>query len=296
MAENAAAPPGSATMRRPRHSCACAFAIASSETSTVCRAYFWTIGNTRSPTRRGASESAARPPASASTGCPASSALVSVGDANGSTPTTLTRPAYQAAIPAISPPPPTETSTVSISGACCSSSRPSRPLAQDGFVLVERRYRHGAGLLRPCLAGRERIRVAVALDREVGAVFADALNLRRRGDARNENLRAFAELHRGIGCRRAVIAAGCRDDAGFRHFAGQHIGERAARLERARVLEQLELERERSGGQTKLVAIDLDDGRTPDMGPDDPFASRDRLRIYGVIGRVPLRALHGCGN
>src|SRR5262245_57936223 len=52
--------------------------------------------------RRGASESAARPPTSASTGWPAASALVSVGDAKGSTPTTLMRPAYHAAIPAIS--------------------------------------------------------------------------------------------------------------------------------------------------------------------------------------------------
>src|SRR5206468_12776705 len=75
-----------------------------------------TIGNTCSPTRRGASESAARPPASASTGRPASKALVSVGDASGSTPITLIRPAYQAATPAISPPPPTDTSSVSISG------------------------------------------------------------------------------------------------------------------------------------------------------------------------------------
>src|SRR6185295_8920370 len=127
MAENAAAPPGSATMRRPRHRRACAFAIASSETSTVCRAYFWTIGNTRSPTRRGASESAARPPASASTGCPASSAFVSVGD----------RDEHGVDI-----------------GRLLFEFEAERSLAQDGFVLVERRYRHGAGLLRPRLAGR----------------------------------------------------------------------------------------------------------------------------------------------
>jgi hypothetical protein len=65
------------------------------------------------------------------------------------------------------------------------------PLAQDSFVLVERRYRHGAGSLRPCLAGRKRIRVAVALDREVGAVFADALDLRGRGDV---GTKIFARL------------------------------------------------------------------------------------------------------
>ena len=81
-----------------------------------------------------------------------------------------------------------------------------------------------------------------------------------------------------------MIAAGCRDDAGFRDLAGQQIGEGAARLERARVLQQLELERECRCRQTKLVAIDLDDGRAPDMRPDDPFASRDGLRSCGVIG------------
>src|SRR6185312_5586101 len=63
-----------------------------------------------------------------------------------------------------------------------------RSLSHDGFVLVERGYRDGAGLSGPCFAGREGIRVAVALDREVGAVLSDALDLRGRGDARNEDL------------------------------------------------------------------------------------------------------------
>ena len=47
--------------------------------------------------------------------------------APGSTPTILMRPAYQAAMPAISPPPPTATSSVSRSGAWLSSSRPTLP-------------------------------------------------------------------------------------------------------------------------------------------------------------------------
>ena len=56
-----------------------------------------------------------------------------------------------------------------------------------------------------------------------------------------------------------MIATGCRDDAGFRHLAGQHIGKGAAHLERSRVLEQFKFERECRCRQTKLVAIDLDD-------------------------------------
>ena len=66
------------------------------------------------------------PPAGASTGRPASSALVKVGADSGSTPTTFTVPANHAATPPMSPPPPTETSTVS-TVACAASSMPRVP-------------------------------------------------------------------------------------------------------------------------------------------------------------------------
>jgi hypothetical protein len=49
-------------------------------------------------------------------------------------------------------------------------------------------------------------------------------------------------------------------------------------------LEQFKLEREYRCCQAKLVAIDLDDGRAPDMWPDEPLASRDGLRICSVVG------------
>ena len=68
------------------------------------------------------SASAAIPPTSTSTGSPATSALDSVGHADGSTPITRTSPAYQAAIPPMSPAPPTATITVSRTGACADSS------------------------------------------------------------------------------------------------------------------------------------------------------------------------------
>src|ERR1700692_1306396 len=64
------------------------------------------MGNISSPTRLGASESAAMPPASESTGRPARSAFQSVGAASGSTPTIFTPPSYHAATPPINPPPP----------------------------------------------------------------------------------------------------------------------------------------------------------------------------------------------
>ena len=85
------------------------------------------MGNISSPTRRGASESAAMLPASASTGRPALSASVKVGASSGSTPMILAAPAYQAAIPPISPPPPTGTIDRIEIGRLLASSRPSVP-------------------------------------------------------------------------------------------------------------------------------------------------------------------------
>ena len=70
-AANAAAPPGSATSRSTSQSATWARRMASSDTSTTRSTYAWAIGNISSPTRRGASESAAMLPASASTGRPA---------------------------------------------------------------------------------------------------------------------------------------------------------------------------------------------------------------------------------
>src|SRR4029077_18324141 len=54
-----------------------------------------------------------------------------------------------------------------------------RSLSHDGFVLIEGRHRHGAGFPHPGFASGERIGVAVALDREIGAIVADTLHLGR---------------------------------------------------------------------------------------------------------------------
>ena len=61
-------------------------------------------------------------------------------------------------------------------------------LAKQGFALVKGVDRERARLGDPCFAGGERIVIAVAANDELGAVFADAPDLRRRGDARNKDL------------------------------------------------------------------------------------------------------------
>jgi hypothetical protein len=60
-AANAAAPPGSVTTRTLSDKAACAARMSSSDTSTD-RSSSLAIGNINSPTRFGASESAAMPP------------------------------------------------------------------------------------------------------------------------------------------------------------------------------------------------------------------------------------------
>ena len=88
-----------------------------------------------------------------------------------------------------------------------------------------------------------------------------------------------------------MVAAGRRDHAGLRHVAGQQIGERAARLERAGMLKKLELERQRMAGKAELGAIDLHHRRPPDKGPDEPLALSDHFRSYGICRRIHCNAL-----
>ena len=205
------------------------------------------MGNMSSPTRAGASASAAIPPAGASTGRPACSARCSVGASSGSTPTTRVSPRYHAAIPPISPPPPTATSTVSRSGACSESSAAERALAEESFALVECVHREGARALAPALRRGEGVRVALAHDLEVRSGRADARDLRGRGDLGHEDLRRHAQAHGRVRDGRAVIAAGSGHDSRFRDLAPQKVRECASRLEGAGVLELLELQSQGKG-------------------------------------------------
>ena len=55
-----------------------------------------------------------------------------------------------------------------------------------------------------------------------------------------------------------MVAAGRRDHALLRALARQQVGEGTARLERPRMLQELELEAQRLAGQPEIRGIDLD--------------------------------------
>ena len=87
------------------------------------------------------------------------------GISSGSTLTTLARPWYHDATPAISPPPPTATSTVSSPGAWSSSSR-HRALAGHDQLVVVGVHEERAGLRGPPIGGALRVVVDLAPDHE----------------------------------------------------------------------------------------------------------------------------------
>ena len=146
---------------------------------------------------------------------------------------------------------------------------PDGALPEHGLVLVERMHRQCAGVLCPGFAGSEGVGIALAFDRQIGAVLADTLQFGWRRDSRNEDLCWYVQLHGRICDSGAMIAARCRDHARCRNLAGQQICESAPRLEGTRMLEKLQLE-------TKLVRCDPDIGagyfnhrRAADVRPDD---------------------------
>ena len=111
-----------------------------------------------------------------------------------------------------------------------------RPLPEQGFGLVISVDLERAIALGKILAGAQRIGVKRPLDDQFGAVAADAVELRRRGNLRHKDRRTNAEPHRGISNRGAVVAARCRHNPGRWRRAGEEARESAARLEGAGVL------------------------------------------------------------
>ena len=157
-----------------------------------------------------------------------------------------------------------------------------RTLTEQRLILIEGMNRERAGLGGPDLAGGQRVGVALATDDELGAVVADALNFRRRRDARHEDLGRNAELHRRVGDRRAMIAAGGGDDADCGNIAHEQVCECSTCLERTRVLDELELAAQAQNAQSEIGTVDLDRRRPADVLPDEPFGRGDPFTVDGV--------------
>ena len=157
-------------------------------------------------------------------------------------------------------------------------------MAENRLDLIVGVDRQGTGLFGPSLARRERIGVTFAADHEVGTVIANALNLGGRGDARHEDLRRHAELARRIGDGSAVVPAGSGDHACARNLSREQIGEGAARLERSRMLQLLELQGDAERVEPEFGGIELDQGRAADERPDDQFDLGDAGAVDRLFG------------
>jgi hypothetical protein len=137
---------------------------------------------------------------------------------------------------------------------------------------------------RPFLGRVVRIGVAVTAHDQVGAKVLDPRDLGRAGDDRHEDLGRHAQPMGRIGDRHTVIAAGCGHDSGGRHVTEQQVGERATRLERARALHQLQLERDRpasppspvsSASHAKIARVHSDNRCPAHVGRDHAVGTSD---------------------
>ena len=198
------------------------------------------------PARPAPSASAATPPTSTSTGSPAASAAVSVGHRSGSTPITRTSLANHAAIPPISPPPPTATITVSQRRFLLSELLRQRPLSGDDGRLVVRVQERRAGVEGPLLAGREGLGVEAVDHVHRRPVGTDPLDLHRGRGRRDEDLSRMPETVRRVGDGQPEVPARRGEHPRLVDVGREHPVERAARLEGAGVLQELQLEHESS--------------------------------------------------
>ncbi len=151
-----------------------------------------------------------------------------------------------------------------------------RALALDRRPSVEGMDAIGAARGLIGFAKRQRIIVARAFDDDLGSELADLRDLRGRRDLRHEDAGFQPERPGREGDRRAMVAARRRRHAGRRDLdRGQRV-EGAARLEGSRMLEELELQRQRparaegAGGQ-------VEDRRPADMAGDAGMGGADRF-------------------
>src|SRR5262249_768553 len=106
-----------------------------------------------------------------------------------------------------------------------------RSLPEERLHLIEGMDRKSTRARNPSLAGCQGIRVALAGHDQIGAIFTQALHLRRSRYLRDKDFGWDSPLHGGVGDRHAVIAPGSRGHAGGWYVTRQQICERSARLE-----------------------------------------------------------------
>src|SRR5262245_18376729 len=103
-------------------------------------------------------------------------------------------------------------------------------------------HRQGAGVGDEAVAVFERVIISGALLVDDRAIAADARDLRRARYGGFEYMSRDARYISGIGGGGTMIATRCRGEPCLRNIAADDRRKRSARLERTRVLEELELE------------------------------------------------------
>ncbi len=183
-----------------------------------------------------------------------------------------------------------------------------RALAGDDLGLVERVQDEGAGLGRAGGAGLESLVVVAGDQVDLGALLRDPARLDRRRGLGDEDLGAVAQAPGRVRDGEPEVAPRGRDHAGLRHVRREHLAEGAPRLERSRVLQELELQRQ-PPGDPERPGLQVHHGRSPDpvadappggldlAGPDDqrrPAGSSPRASSWHRPAcRTPAAALTG---
>ena len=150
------------------------------------------------------------------------------------------------ATPPIRPPPPTGTITTSTSGDVLDDLEPDGAGAGEHRRIVERmderQPARGLDLVELVEQGR-----AIVVEHDLGAVAADRVELGARRAGRHHDDARRTDVARRPRDRLRVVAGRDRDQAAraLGRRQRQHLVERAARLERAGLLEALALEPER---------------------------------------------------
>ena len=117
------------------------------------------------------------------------------------------------AMPAIRPPPPTATTSVSSSGTACSISMPDGALAGDDGLVVVGMDEDQLLLLGQLQRVAARLVQRVAVQHDFGAEAAGALHLHPGREARHHDHRAQAQPLRVVGHALRVVARAHGDHA-----------------------------------------------------------------------------------